>query len=47
MVGFQHVQVYNKFFPMSRVNEAQREISSFTQEKDEKFFECLECFKIC
>jgi hypothetical protein len=28
---------YNKFFPMSRVNEARIEISSFTQDKDEKF----------
>ena len=36
---------YNKFFPMSRVNEAQKEISSFTQEKDEKFSECWEHFK--
>jgi hypothetical protein len=28
---------YTKFFPMSRVNEARMEISSFTQDKDEKF----------
>jgi hypothetical protein len=33
-------QFYNKFFPMFRVNEARKEISSFTQEEDEKFFEC-------
>ena len=31
---------YNKFFPMSKVNKARKEISSFTQEKDEKFSEC-------
>jgi hypothetical protein len=30
---------YNKFFPMSRVNEARKKISSFTQDEDEKFFE--------
>ena len=36
---------YNKFFPMSRVNEARKEISSFTQEEEEKFFECWERFK--
>jgi hypothetical protein len=30
---------YNKFFPMSRVNEARKEISSFTQDEDEKFSE--------
>jgi hypothetical protein len=36
---------YNKFFPMSRVNEAQKEISSFTQEEDKKFSECWEHFK--
>jgi hypothetical protein len=30
-------QFYNKFFPMSRVNEARKEISSFTQDEDEKF----------
>jgi hypothetical protein len=28
---------YNRFFPMSKVNEARKEISSFTQDKDEKF----------
>jgi hypothetical protein len=28
---------YNKFFPMSRVNKARKEISSFTQDEDEKF----------
>jgi hypothetical protein len=33
-------QFYNKFFPMSKVNEARKEISSFTQEEDEKFSEC-------
>ena len=31
---------YNKFFPMSRVNEARKGISSFTQDEDEKFSEC-------
>jgi hypothetical protein len=36
---------YNKFFPMSRVNEARKEINSFTQEEEEKFFECWERFK--
>jgi hypothetical protein len=36
---------YNKFFPMSKVNEAQNEISSFTQKKDEKFFESLGAFQ--
>jgi hypothetical protein len=30
-------QFYNKYFPMSRVNEARKEISSFTQDEDEKF----------
>jgi hypothetical protein len=38
-------QFYNKFFPMSRVNEARKEISSFTQYEDEKFFECWARFK--
>jgi hypothetical protein len=33
---------YNKYFPMSRVNEAHKKISSFTQDKDEKFSECWE-----
>jgi hypothetical protein len=28
------------FFPMSRVIEARKEISSFTHEEDEKFSEC-------
>jgi hypothetical protein len=36
---------YNKFYPMSRVNEAQKEISSFTQEEEAKFSECWERFK--
>jgi hypothetical protein len=36
---------YNKFFSMSKVNEARKEISSFTQEEDEKFSECWEHFK--
>ena len=36
---------YNKFFPMPKVNEARKEICSFTQEEDEKFSEFLECFK--
>ena len=36
---------YNKFFPMYKVNEYKKEISSFTQEEDEKFFESWECFK--
>jgi hypothetical protein len=36
---------YNKFFPMSRVNKAWKEINSFTQEEEEKFFECWEHFK--
>jgi hypothetical protein len=38
-------QFYNKFFPMSRVNEARKVISSFTQDEDEKFFECWARFK--
>jgi hypothetical protein len=38
-------QFYNKFFPMSRVNEARNEISFFTQDKDGKFFECWARFK--
>jgi hypothetical protein len=38
-------QFYNKFFPMSRVNEARKEISSFTQDEDEKFSECWGQFK--
>jgi hypothetical protein len=32
-------QVYNKFFPMSKVNEYRKGISFFTQEEDEKFSE--------
>ena len=36
---------YNKFFPMSKVNEYRKEISSFTQEEDEKFAESWERFK--
>jgi hypothetical protein len=36
---------YNKFFPMSKVNEYKKEISSFTQEEDEKFLESWERFK--
>ena len=36
---------YNKFFPMSKVNEYRKEISSFTQEEDEKFSESWERFK--
>jgi hypothetical protein len=38
-------QFYNKFFPMSRANEARKEISSFTQDEDEKFSECWARFK--
>jgi hypothetical protein len=38
-------QFYNKFFPMSRVNKARKEISSFTQDEDEKFSECWAQFK--
>ena len=30
---------YNKFFPLSKVNEYRKEISSFTQEEDEKLSE--------
>ena len=36
---------YNKFFPMSKVNEYKKEISSFIQDKDEKFSESWERFK--
>jgi hypothetical protein len=36
---------YNKFFPISKINEARKEISSFTQEEEEKFLECWERFK--
>jgi hypothetical protein len=38
-------QFYNKFFLMSRVNKARKEISSFTQEEDKKFSECWGWFK--
>ena len=38
-------QFYNKFFPMSKVNEARKEISYFTQDKDEKFSESWGRFK--
>jgi hypothetical protein len=38
-------QFYNKFFPMSRVNEERTEISSSTQDEDEKFSECWVRFK--
>jgi hypothetical protein len=38
-------QFYNKFFLMSKVNEARKEISSFTLDEDEKFSECWERFK--
>jgi predicted ribosome quality control (RQC) complex YloA/Tae2 family protein len=36
---------YNKFFPMSKVNECRKEISSFTQQEDEKFSESWERFQ--
>lgn len=36
---------YNKFFPISRINEFRREISSFSQEEDEKFCDSWERFK--
>jgi hypothetical protein len=36
---------YNKFFPMSRVNEARKEISSFTQDEDEKYSDSWGRFK--
>jgi hypothetical protein len=36
---------YTNFFPMSSVNEAHKEINSFTQDKDVKFSECLKRFK--
>jgi hypothetical protein len=38
-------QFCNKFFPMSKVNEARKEISSFTQDEDEKFSERWARFK--
>jgi len=36
---------YNKFFPMSKVNECRKEISSFAKEEDEKFSESWERFQ--
>jgi predicted ribosome quality control (RQC) complex YloA/Tae2 family protein len=36
---------YSKFFLMSKVNEYRKEISSFTQEEDEKFSESWERFQ--
>jgi hypothetical protein len=30
---------YNKFFPILRINEFHREISSFSREEDEKFYD--------
>jgi predicted ribosome quality control (RQC) complex YloA/Tae2 family protein len=36
---------YNKFFPMSKVNECRKEISSFIQEEYEKFSESWERFQ--
>jgi hypothetical protein len=36
---------YNKFFPMSKVNKARKEISSFTQDEDEKFSDSWGRFK--
>jgi hypothetical protein len=38
---------YNKFFPMSKVNEARKEINSFTQDEDEKFSESWGVSRIC
>jgi hypothetical protein len=38
-------QFYNKFFPMSRVNVARKEINSFSQDEDEKFSKCWGRFK--
>jgi hypothetical protein len=38
-------QFYHRFFPMSRVNDVRKEISSFTQDEDEKFTECWTRFK--
>jgi hypothetical protein len=38
---------YNKVFPMSKVNECRKEISSFTQEEDKKFSESWEDLKTC
>jgi hypothetical protein len=36
---------YKKFFLMFNVNECRKEISSFSQEEDEKFLESWERFK--
>jgi hypothetical protein len=38
---------YNKFFPMSKVNEARKAINSFTQDEDEKFSESWGVSRIC
>jgi hypothetical protein len=38
-------QFYHRFYPMSRVNDARKEISSFSQDEDEKFTECWTRFK--
>jgi hypothetical protein len=35
----------NKFFPMSKTNALRREITDFTQEEHEKFYESWEKFK--
>jgi hypothetical protein len=45
MRSFLRAEFYNKFFPMSKVNEYRKEISSFTQEEDEKFSKSWEHFK--
>jgi hypothetical protein len=36
---------YNKFFPISRINEFRRKISTFYQEEEEKFCDSWERFK--
>jgi hypothetical protein len=36
---------YNKFFPMSKVNECRKEIISFTQKEDDKFSKSWERFQ--
>jgi hypothetical protein len=36
---------YNKFFPISRINEFRQKISSFNQEEDKKFYDSWERFK--
>jgi hypothetical protein len=36
---------YNKFFPISKVNECRKEITSFTQEEMRNFFESWERFQ--